>query len=114
VISNNLSNRLKILKENLRLNHLNKEETLSILFIIEDYNDIFHLPRDKLKGTNIIAHFIPTITFPYILNNIDIPLFTRRKLNNKLLEQVLIEPFLSPFNSPLWPVPKKPDANNNK
>jgi len=49
-----------------------------------------------------------------MLNNIDIPLFTRRKFNNKLLEQVIIEPSLPPFNSLLWPVSKKPDANGNK
>jgi len=51
-------NKLKILKKSL-LNHLNKEEKLSILPIIENYNDIFRLP-DKLKGTNIIIHSIPT------------------------------------------------------
>jgi len=31
-----------------------------MLPIIENYNDIFHLPGDKLKGTNRIANFIPT------------------------------------------------------
>ena len=40
VISNNLTDRLKILKKSLQLNHLNKEEKLSILLIIKNYNDI--------------------------------------------------------------------------
>jgi len=40
VISNNLMDRLKILKKSLQLNHLNKEEKLSILLIIKNYNDI--------------------------------------------------------------------------
>jgi len=40
VISNNLTDRLKILKKSLQLNHLNKEEKFSILLIIKNYNDI--------------------------------------------------------------------------
>ena len=43
VISNNLTDRLKILKKSLQLNHLNKEEKFSILYIlliIKNYNDI--------------------------------------------------------------------------
>ena len=47
VVSNNLTKRLETLKDNLRLDHLNKEEKSSILPIIENYNDIFHLPGDK-------------------------------------------------------------------
>lgn len=118
VISNNLTDRLEILKENLRLNHLNEEEKFSILPIIEDYNDIFHLPGDKLKGTNKIMHSIPTTdNIPVTVKQYRYPPLHKEEIKqqvNKLLEQDIIQPSLSPFNSPLWVVPKKPDANGNK
>ena len=118
VISSNLTDRLKILKENLRLNHLNKEEESSILPIIENYNDVFHLPGDKLKGTNRITHSIPTTdNVPIIVKQYRYPPVHKEEIKqqiNKLLEQDIIQPSISPFNSPLWVVPKKPDADGNK
>lgn len=118
VISNNLTDRLKILKENLRLDHLNEEEKLSILPIIENFNDIFHLPGDKLKGTNRATHSIPTLdNVPVTIKQYRYPPLHKEEIKqqvNKLLEQEIIQPSLSPFNSPLSVVPKKPDANGKK
>jgi transposase InsO family protein len=118
ITSNNLVNRLKILRENLRLDHLNKEEKLSIIPIIENYNDIFHLPGDKLKGTNKITHSIPTTdNLPVVVKQYRYPPVHKeeiKKQTSKLLEQDIIQPSLSPFNSPLWVVPKKPDTDGKK
>jgi len=50
-------------------------------------------------------------------NNIDILPFNKEEIKqqiNKLFEQDIIQSSLSPFNSPLWAVPKKSDANCNK
>ncbi|KMQ89530.1 enzymatic polyprotein endonuclease reverse [Lasius niger] len=118
VISNNLTQRLKLLKENLQLNHLNEEEKQSILPVIEDYNDIFHLPGDKLKGTNRISHsIITTDNVPVCVKQYRYPPIHKDEIKNqvdKLLEQDIIKSSISPYNSPLWVVPKKPDADGNK
>ena len=52
--------RLRSLRKLLRLQHLNGEERVSIVEICEEYNDIFHLPNDKLTCTPTIEHAIPT------------------------------------------------------
>lgn len=118
VISNNLTQRLNILKENLKLDHLNEEEKQSILPVIEDFNDIFHLPGDKLKGTNKITHAINTTdNIPICVKQYRYPPIHKNEIKtqiNKLLEQGIVQPSVSPYNSPLWIVPKKPDAEGNK
>lgn len=40
------SSRLKLLRDNLRLDHLNPEEKHDIVQLCSDYNDIFFLPND--------------------------------------------------------------------
>jgi hypothetical protein len=52
--------RLSRLCNQLRLEHLNSEERASLIAIYEEYNNIFHLPGDKSKGTSSIEHAIPT------------------------------------------------------
>jgi hypothetical protein len=54
--------RLTNLRNQLRLDHLNSEERASIVTICEEYNDVFHLPGDKLTCTSTIEHAIPTPT----------------------------------------------------
>jgi hypothetical protein len=54
--------RLSGLYHHLRLDHLDREERASILTICEEYNDLFHLPGDKLTCTSTIEHAIPTPT----------------------------------------------------
>jgi len=44
--------RLSRLRNQLRLEHLNGEERASIVAIYGEYNDIFHLPGDKLTCTS--------------------------------------------------------------
>lgn len=48
----NSSQRIKLLRSTLRLNHLNPEESHSISQLCSDYNDIFFLPNDILTPTN--------------------------------------------------------------
>ena len=52
--------RLTSLRNQLRLQNLNGEERASIVKICEEYDDIFHLPNDKLTCTSTIEHAIPT------------------------------------------------------
>jgi hypothetical protein len=54
-----ISNRLSKLRNELRTDHLNSEEKLSLVKICEEYNDVFYLPGDKLTFTTAAEHAIP-------------------------------------------------------
>jgi hypothetical protein len=54
--------RLSSLRNQLRLEHLNGEERASIVPICGEYNDIFHLPGDKLTCSSTNEHAISTPT----------------------------------------------------
>jgi hypothetical protein len=41
---------------------LNSEERVSLIRTYEEYNDVFHLPGDKLISTTAAEHAIPTPT----------------------------------------------------
>lgn len=80
-----------------------------------DFSDIFYLEGDKLTFTNEVKHSIDT-------NNAK-PVFTRsyrypqihkeevKSQINKMLDQKIIRPSISPWSSPVWVVPKKLDAS---
>lgn len=61
VIPCNMTERLETLKRNVRLEHLQQEEIRTLWPVLEEYNDIFYLPGDKLLGTDRMLHSIPTI-----------------------------------------------------
>jgi hypothetical protein len=56
------NSRLFKLCEELRTDHLNSEERVSLIKISEKYNDVFYLPGDKLTFTTTAEHTIPTPT----------------------------------------------------
>ena len=64
---------------------------------------------DKLKRTNRITHSIPTTdNVPIVVKQYRYPSIHKKEIKqqiNKLLEQDVIQLFLSPFNSSLWVVP---------
>ncbi len=108
--------RLEKLKKSLNLEGLNNEETNSLLEACNLYNDIFHLDGDKLSCTNTVQHNIPTDpskgpinTKPYRLP------FKHREIIKEQTDQMLndgiISPSCSPWNSPLLVVPKKSDPS---
>jgi hypothetical protein len=47
--------RLSNLRNQLRLDQLNSEERTSPVTMCEEYNDIFHLPGDKLTCTSTLS-----------------------------------------------------------
>ena len=57
---NENGNRLLKLHNELRTEHLNSEEMVSLIKICEEYNDVFYLPADKLTFTTAAEHTIPT------------------------------------------------------
>ena len=59
VISNDLTERLKTLN-NLRLDHLNKEERKTIIELCKEYSDVFYIEGEPLTCTNTVTHQIAT------------------------------------------------------
>ncbi|PNF43271.1 hypothetical protein B7P43_G00916 [Cryptotermes secundus] len=110
--------RKKRVRELIRTDHMAESNKKSILEICEDFHDIFYLEGDKLSHTDLIKHSIPTPALdenrainvrPYRL-----PEAHKEEVNrqiNKLLDDGIIAPSRSAFNSPLLLVPKKADAS---
>lgn len=99
----------------LRLDHLTSPEEREIVNeMVRPNTDRFHLPDDQLPATTVIQHSI------YTTNNIPIntrqyryPLVHKQEIDRQvkeLLQGDIIEYSTSPYNSPLWIVPKKPDS----
>lgn len=107
--------RINVLFQNLRLDHLNIEEKKAITTLCKTYNDIFHLPGDALTYTDAIEHSITTTTPTPTRSKIyRLPKVHEEEVNtqvNKMLKENLIRPSTSPYNAPLWVVPKKRDAS---
>lgn len=109
---------LENLNENLRLDHLNPEEKSLLTNLCHEYKDIFYHPEIPLSSTNLTKHHIRTKT--------DEPIFTKtyryphchrdevRSQINRMLDQKIIEPSESPYNFPIWIVPKKLDASGKR
>lgn len=104
--------------EMLRLGHLNAEELSHVEELIEKNSDCFHLPDEKLNHTNVLEHRIPTTNeIPIHTRQYRFPVIHKDEINkqvNELLEQEIIKPSKSPYNTPVWIVPKKADSKGNK
>jgi len=112
--------RLSELREELRADHVNSEERVSLIKICEEHNDVFHLLGDKLTFTTAVEHSIPTPTIdptrgintkPY-----RIPEIHRdevQKQTEQMLRDGIIVPSNSPWNSILF-VAKKEDVSGKK
>jgi hypothetical protein len=103
-----IDDRLHKLRGKIRTDHLNDEERRSVLRICEDYNDLFHLPGEKLTTTTAIEHAIPTPSMDScrgIANrNCGIPEALKdglMQITEHLLKDKIIRHSVSPRNSPL-------------
>jgi hypothetical protein len=102
----------------LNADHLNCEERNSILSLCEEYNDLFHLPGDKLTCASTIEHASATPTVdPHRAINVRphrIPEIYKEEVQ-KQIEQILADGIIqnssSPWNAPLLVVPKKADSS---
>ena len=110
--------RLKKISELLPLDGLNAEETASVLKLVNEFPFQFHLPGDKIKGTKLTKHTIKTTD--------ETPVYTKQfrftpALNkeiesqvNTLLDNDIIEESYSPWNSPVFIIPKKDSSPQNR
>lgn len=99
----------------IRLDHLNDQEKGEIVKIVKEFSDLFQTEGQPLTFTNQIKHHIRTTD--------EIPIYTKpyryptifkeevKRQVNDMLEQNIIRPSNSPYNAPLWVVPKKLDAS---
>ena len=112
------SSRIKRLKTFINTDHLNEEETEHVQNILEEYEDCFHLPEEKLKFTTMAKHSIPTTdNMPIYVKQYRYPPVHKEEIDKqvtKLLEDEVITPSTSPYNAPLWIVPKKSTADGQR
>jgi len=117
-ISTSDRDRTDLILQLLRLDSLNSEEKDSLISLIQDHSDRFHLPFDELEHTNATQHFIPTINeIPIHTKQYRFPPIHKEEINKQITELLndnIIEYSNSPYNSPIWIVPKKPDSARNK
>lgn len=102
----------------LNLNHLNAEEKKHVEDLVEQNTDLFHIYGDKLSHTKVFEHKIK-LTDDITINTKQYryPPIHRQEIGRQmkeLLENDIVTPSTSSYNSPLWIVPKKPNANGNK
>lgn len=107
-----VDNRYGQIINEIKLDHLEKEDALDIQKLLYEYNDIFHLEGDKLTACPIFKHDIVLHTDTPIINikNYRLPFAQREEIKRQvdlLLEQEIIEHSISPYNSPLLLVPKQ-------
>jgi len=113
-----VAGRLSKLREQLRTDHLNEEERVSLVKICEEYHDIFHLSGDTLTCTTAAEHAIPTPTIDpsraITTKSYRIPEIHKEEVKRQIeqmLKDDIIQPSTSPWNSPILIIPKKFDAS---
>lgn len=90
----------------------------NLLPLLNEFNDIFALPNDKMTQNNFYQQKLRTSdNTPVYTKNYRLPHSQRAEINKhvqKLKDDDLIEPSKSPYNSPLILVPKKSSDGSKK
>ena len=113
-----VASQLSRLREQLRTDHLNDEERVSLVKIYEEYHDIFHFSGDTLTSTTAAEQPTPTIDPSRAVNTKSYRSPETHKEVKRQIEQMLkddiIQPSSSPWNSPSLVIPKKSDASSKQ
>ena len=109
----------KLLEEISLDQSLSDTEKGSMHSIFKDFHDIFLLPGDSLSYTNVLRHEIPILpgTAPINVRQYRLPEAHKAEINRQvteMLEQDIIVPSKSPWNSPIILVPKKAGVDGKK
>jgi len=102
------------IKDLLRLVHLNKEEADHVDRIIGKYSDLFRLPDEPLGH---YSQDFQSLRQTGKYQAIPFSPIHKDEINKQikdLLENDLIKAFDTPYNTPVWVVPKKPYSKGNK
>lgn len=112
------ADRIQVIRNELRTDHLNEEEKELITDLCLEYEDIFYLEGDTLTFTSEIKHTIDTSNNrPIFTKAYRYPQIHKEEVKSqvqKMLGQGIIRPSISPWSSPVWVVPKKLDASGKQ
>lgn len=110
--------RLRVLLETLDIGGKDKKAEKSLIEIFTEYQDIFHLPGEKLSVNNFYTQEIQTTdSVPVYIKNYRLPQTQVDEINkqvDQLLTDNIIEHSVSPYNAPLLVVPKKSTDSEKK
>lgn len=102
----------------LRTSHMTTEQSEQLLKIINKCPNLFSDPDEKLTFTTRVKGEIRTTTNdPIYSKSYPYPMALKEEVEkqlNQLLKDGIIRPSRSPYNSPVWVVPKKLDASGEK
>lgn len=108
--------RTKTLTSMIRLDHLENHEKMETLTLIHKYQNLFFLPGDTLQAEITSEHRIntPSNAQPIYTKNYRFPEIHKKEVEKQMTDlkrQGIIKDSESPWNSPIWIVPKKQDAS---
>lgn len=102
----------------LRTEHMNNEERSKLIQLCDEFSDIFHRENEPLTFTNQVKHkILTTDEIPVHTKSYRYPFIHRQEVAdqiNKMLEDGIIRPSISPYSSPIWIVAKKADASGKQ
>lgn len=100
------------------LSHLNRDEDSKLRRILTEFHDLFYKEGDVLTSTQEVQHEIPTNNVKAVFSKIyrypHVHETEIQKQISEMLKQNIIQESTSPYNSPLWIVPKKIDNSGIK
>ncbi|POS82905.1 hypothetical protein EPUL_005149 [Erysiphe pulchra] len=106
------------LTNHIRTSHMNSEEKREILKLCHKFKNIFYHENSDLSFTNVVKHKIRTTDDrPVYVKSFRHPHAMKEIIQDqiqKLLEDKIIRPSISPYSAPVWIVPKKADASGKK
>ena len=106
------------IEELLRLDHLNKEEKQNVENLIKKYADRFHIAGEPLRATTVLQHNIPTTDDqPIFSKQYRFPPVHKEEISrqvNELIDNKIIKPSQTPYNTPVRIVPKNLDSHGNR
>lgn len=110
--------RIKLLRKCVNLKHIEDSHRYNLEKIIHSYNDIFTLPGDCLPYTNHTTHTINVDNEkPINIKSYRPPECHKEEIRRQITEMLkdkVIKESNSPWNSPIWVVPKKAGADGIK
>lgn len=115
---NQIKTKEEILKENLRLDHLEENQRKKTFDTFNEFSNIFHLPGDKLESKLDICHEIKLTNNTHIfMKNYRFPFQHKQEVERQMSDlekQGIISKFKSLWNTPIWVMSKKLDSSKKR